>query len=321
MRFLASEKNRQAEWKLSTKYLSRQARSAGLYRGRLYPWALPVTYSDENIQESIRQNAIRYFEENRISWHMAAQMEGPTNHLCSSQVMCVNTLFPFFHESDLLGDLLRPIFPDMERMLPIESPGQFLAFEWIGPRNYLNEEPKLGDTRHRGLGNTSVDWACMMKTKDNKTRMILGEFKYVEAYAQSNIRYRNDRTDRLITYKPFLEDPNCPIDITRLESLDDLFYEPIYQATRLLLFAREVRKHHSEIDEVITVHIRSERNRAILKNPSKGLPQEGTVYDSIRALLHDPRLLIDVTYEDLFRAFSENHQSRELKYLKSRYPF
>ncbi len=97
MNYLSSEKHRQAEWKLSTKYLSRPARKAGLYRNKLYPWALPVAHAAENLQKSIRQEAIDYFRRNRISWHMAAQIDDPTNHLCSSQVMCINSMFPFIH--------------------------------------------------------------------------------------------------------------------------------------------------------------------------------------------------------------------------------
>ncbi|NQT57422.1 MAG: hypothetical protein HQ557_00425 [Bacteroidetes bacterium] len=319
MNYLASEKNRQAEWKLSTKYLSRPARKSGLYRNKLYQWALPVTHADENLQESIRDEAIDYFRRNRISWHMAAQNVGPTNHLCSSQVMCINSMFPFIHNPEMLHSFLEPIFPDIQKILPIESNGQYIAFEWIGPVNYLHEEPKLGTIRHRGLGNTSIDFAILTQSPTQKKRMILGEWKYTESYPKANIRYRSDSSDRLKTYLPFLEDKNCPFNISKLNSLDSLFYEPIYQATRHILRAHEIKKHHPEIDEVIVLHMRTERNRAILKNPSPGLPEGDTVYDSIRGLLHDPRTLIDVPYEETFKIYHETEKSREAAYLASRY--
>jgi len=319
MNYLASEKHRQAEWKLSTKYLSRPARKQGLYRNKLYPWALPVGLSEENLQESIRKEAIDYFRRNRISWHMASQVDSPTNHLCSSQVMCVNTMFPFIHAPEKLRSFLEPIFPDIEKILPIESNGQYIAFEWLGPQNYLHEEPKLGTIRHRGLGNTSIDFTILVQTSTQKKRLLLGEWKYTESYAKSNIRYRSDSSDRLKTYLQFLEDKNCPFDISKLTSLGSLFYEPIYQATRHILMAHEIKKHHPEIDEVIVLHMRTERNRAILKNPSPGLPEGDTVYDSIRGLLRDPQILIDVTYEKTFEIFHETEKSREAAYLASRY--
>lgn len=319
MNFLTSEKNRLAEWKLNTKFLSREAKKAGYYKGKLYPWALPVETATENIQASIREAAIDYFRRNHISWHLAAQIDSPTNHLCSSQVMAVNCLFPFMYEPEELKILLSPIFPDIERVLPIEAPNQFISFEFIGPRNYLGEEPKLGTYRHRGLGNTSIDFAILIQTKQSKIRMVLGEFKYVESYSRTNIRYRSDQSDRIQTYGRFLEDPNCPIDISRLSSLDDLFYEPVYQATRHLLMGREIQKHHPEVAEFVNLHLRSDRNRAILRRPTKNLPEADTVYDSMRLLLRNPSQLIDVTHEDLFGEYFSNKEKRESAYLSSRY--
>jgi hypothetical protein len=319
MNFLTSEKNRQSSWKLNTKFLSREAKKAGYYKGKLYPWALPVEFASENLQSSIRDQAIDYFKRNRIIWHMAAQMEGPTNHLCSSQVMAVNTLFPFMYEPEELKRFLSPIFPDIEKVLPIEAPGQYIAYEWIGKINYLGEEPKLGNYRHRGLGNTSIDFAILIQTKQSRIRMILGEFKYVERYSRTNIRYRTDQSDRLSTYKQFLTDPNCPIDTSKLNSLDDIFYEPVYQATRHLLMGREIQKHHPEVDEFVNLHLRTNRNRAILRRPTKNLPEADTVYNSIRILLRDPSQLVDATHEDLFGEYFSQKNKKESAYLSSRY--
>jgi len=204
MNFLSSEKIRQTEWKLNTKHLSKEAKKPGLIRGKLQPWALPVSCAHENLHESIRDGAIKYFRHNWINWHMSAQMNYPTNHLCSSQVMAVNCMFPFMYDPEGLRTFLSPIFKDIQEVLPIEAPGQYLAFEWIGPINYLHEEPKLGTKRRRGLGNTSIDFAILVRTSTQKTRMVLTEWKYVENYPKVNIRRRSDGTDRLTVYKPFL---------------------------------------------------------------------------------------------------------------------
>jgi len=83
--------------------------------------------------------------------------------------------------------------------------------------------------------------------------------------------------------------------------------------------SHEIKKHHPEIDEVIVLHMRTERNKAILINPSLGLPEGNTVYDSIRGLLRDPQILLDVPYEKTFEIFHETEKSREAAYLASRY--
>jgi len=241
MNFLASEKNRQAEWKLSSKYLSREAKKPGLFRSRLQTWALPVSCADENLNQWIREDAIKYFKHNHITWHMSAGIDVPTNHLCSSQIMCVNCMFPFFHDPQGLKEFLTPAFPDIERVLPIESKDQYITFEFIGPINYLNEEPKLGNKRRRGVGNTSIDFAILLQTSTQKKRLLLGEWKSTESYPRINIRYRNDSTDRLPTYQPLLEAEDCPIDTSRLISLDDVFFEPCYQMMRHLLMAHVLK--------------------------------------------------------------------------------
>ena len=317
MNFLSSEKLRQTEWKLNTKHLSKEAKKPGLIRGKLQPWALPVARAHENLHANIRDSAIKYFRQNRISWHMSAQMNYPTNHLCSSQVMLVNCMFPFIHDPEGLKSFLSPIFPDIDSVLPIESAGQYISFEFIGPFNYLHEEPKLGTRRRRGLGNTSIDFAMLVRTSTLKTRMLLGEWKYVENYPKVNIRRRSDGTDRYSTYAPFLEDDNSPILLSKLQSIDDLFYEPIYQAVRHLLMAAEIKKQHSEIDEVVALHMRSNRNQFLLENPSPGLVQGETVYDDIRAVMREPGMLVDVGYEDVTLHNVENNTLN--KYLRDRY--
>ena len=58
--------------------------------------------------------------------------------------------------------------------------------------------------------------------------------------------------------------------------------------------AHEIKKRHPEIDEVIVLHFRSERNRAILENPSPRLIQGETVYDAIRSIMREPETPVDI---------------------------
>ncbi len=70
------------------------------------------------------------------------------------------------------------------QMLPVEegpdgSPW-FVAFEWIGERDYLNEAPKHG-ARTRGANATSADAAVRFR-HDGRTETLLVEWKYTESY-------------------------------------------------------------------------------------------------------------------------------------------
>ena len=154
---------------------------------------------------------------------------------------------------------------------------------------------------------------------NQKKRMLLGEWKYVESYSKTNIRFRSDTLDRLTVYAPLLEVPDSPILLSRLNQIDDLFYDPIYQAIRHILMAHEIKKHHPEIDEVIVLHMRSERNQFLLENPSPGLIQGETVYDAIRAVMREPEMLVDIGYEELFQSVLGKNKDNLRLYCNSRY--
>ena len=209
MTYLQAEKKRQTEWKLTTKYLSRNAKKPGLYRSRLYPFCLPVDSAVENLFPPIREQAVTHFKENDIYWHSGALPELPSNHLCSSQILCVNLLFPFAHDREGLKQLLRPVFPDMESVLPIEHPNQYLSFEWIPPENYLREELHTGALR-RGIGNTSIDFALLYADSKERKNMILGEMKYAEHYHHQKYGTTKAGRGKLDLYGPFYYAASSP---------------------------------------------------------------------------------------------------------------
>ena len=129
-KFLEHEKRYLAAFKATSCYFSDTARVDGMYRGHSYPYCLPQECSTKNLVPEIRGDVVRYFDRHEIKWHDALNHR-PSNHLCDSQVCCVNFLFPFAHRPDPLKALLLPIYPDIKTMLPIED-GQYVACEWIG---------------------------------------------------------------------------------------------------------------------------------------------------------------------------------------------
>jgi len=172
MNFISGEKKLQTSWKLTSKAIPRGARKSGLYRNRMYPFCLPLEYAQYNLFQGIRQNAIDTFQRHSIIWHSSALPGFPSNHLCSSQVLAVNMLSPFIANPDALADALKPHFPDIARMLPVEDE-RYIAFELIGKTNYLCEEPKIGESRKRGAGNTSIDAMMVYESISHEKVMLL----------------------------------------------------------------------------------------------------------------------------------------------------
>ena len=103
-KFLEAEKIRCISFKKQTPYLSDQARLPGYYRKKTRSFCLPQEFAEENLFEGIRHSAMDYFEQEEIKWHDGNDRR-PSNHLCDSQVCCVNFLFPVAYEPDALVQL------------------------------------------------------------------------------------------------------------------------------------------------------------------------------------------------------------------------
>ncbi|RPI07635.1 MAG: hypothetical protein EHM71_10125 [Zetaproteobacteria bacterium] len=145
-----------------------------------------MDHAEENLFPEIRQAALAYFKAHGIQWHDGHDGK-PSNHLCDSQVCCVNLLFPFAHRPDALAAVLRPLFPALRAMLPIEG-GQYVTFEWIGKENYLKERTGAKGTRTRGANCTSADAAVVFERTDGTRQTLLIEWKHTESYGPVPLR-------------------------------------------------------------------------------------------------------------------------------------
>jgi hypothetical protein len=231
MNFLTVEKKRQLAWKLTTKTLPREAKVPGLFGSRLYPFCLPLEHAGFNLYSEIREEALELFARLGIVWHTSALPGLPTNHLVSSQVFCVNSLAPFLHRAEALAEFLRPFFPDLARVLPVEE-DRFVAFEFIDPDNLLGEVPKLGTIRHRGAGSTSIDAVILYETQAGDRTLLFIEWKYSESYPSVYKRFRTDGTDRVEPYRHLFHGPLTPFNLELAGQIEEYMYEPYYQAMR-----------------------------------------------------------------------------------------
>jgi hypothetical protein len=304
--FLNSERKRQAAFKQEWPHFTDSARAEGMYRGSLRPFCLPTAYADENLYASIRLPALEYFAHAGIVWHNG-QAGNPSNHLCSSQVCCVNFLYPFVDKPEALAVLLRPIFPGLRRVLPIEASNhQYVAFEWIGSENYLGERVPRGGGRTRGANFTSADAMVMFECGDGRQQIVLIEWKYTESYAKNvSKKIARSGTDRSAIYAHLYERTDCALNKTLLKDFDALFYEPFYQFMRQQFLAHEMeRAHEFDADVVSLLHIAPAHNVEFGTVTSPALRELGDkVRDVWKRLVREPDRFASVSTEDLFGAF------------------
>ena len=325
MQFLSVEKKRQLQWKLTTKSLPREAKVPGLFGSRMYAFCLPLEHAGLNLYAEIREEAIELFRRLDIVWHTSALPGLPTNHLCSSQVFCVNSLAPFLHRPEALADLLKPFFPDLARVLPVEE-DRFVAFEFIDPDNLLGEVPKLGIARHRGAGNTSIDAAILYEAVDGSRVLLFIEWKYSESYPSVYKRFRSDGTDRVESYRHLFHGPLSPFNLDLAGQIEAYLFEPYYQALRQQLLAAQYREFgYPPVDQVRLVHVAVEENRALRTVTSPRFRELGSdFYATWIKLLRDPRDFLLIPTEELYRNFpiSRHHDLEPwFAYMKGRYSF
>jgi len=271
----------------------------------------------------VRDEALEYFAKNRIVWHSAALPGLPSNHLCSSQILAVNLFMPFRSRPDALKALFGPYLP-IDFVLPFQGE-DYLAFEWIGgDQNFLMEESKLGGSRMRGAGTTSIDLAFLYHSTTGRRVLVLAEVKYTEQYSAAPLRFRSDGSDRAQTYGPFYHGPNTPFDLGTFGDLDALLVDPFAQMLRQQLMAAQILAAGSlPVDEVKVLQLYCGANKGLRTVTSPPLRQFGSdTYSVWKSLLLDPGTFDAITLEDLLscpieKSFPELRPWRV--YLRDRY--
>jgi hypothetical protein len=322
-KWLEIEKQHQTDFKRQSASFSTAARQDGHYKGKPRPFCLSLDCAGENLHTSIRTAAPAYFAENRIGWHDGKAGQ-PSNHLCDSQVCCVNFLFPFMDKPAALADLMRPVFPELRQMLPLEADNQFVAFEWIGQENYLGKKIRGKGQRTRGANFTSADAMVMFERNDNQRQIALIEWKYTESYSSTSKHFSKHGTDRSLIYRPLFEREDCPLDKALLPDFSDLFYEPFYQFMRQQFLAHEMeRARELEADRVSLLHIAPAHNVDFQKVTSPALrPLGNTVIAVWKRLVKESDRFASVSSESLFGDFATDSYPELAawqKYIHERY--
>jgi hypothetical protein len=224
-------------WKLSTDVLTDHARADGPYQraNGVYPFCLPTAFARHNLLPEAA-GAVEFFAERGIQWHRGVG-GGPTTHLVSSQVQCVNALYPMTHDPDLIA---RAFGNDLDIAKVIELDKAFLTFEYNGDgRDYLGES-RGGRPLTRGANSTSTDAAFAYLTSDGKPELALVEWKYTEQYPGSKLSEAR-KGIRELRYRIWYESQDGPLD-PHAVPYERVFVEPLYQLMRQQLLAWRIEQ-------------------------------------------------------------------------------
>ena len=277
MSFRDKEKARQTA--LKGGLFSAGAEAHGTYLGRSYSFCIGGQLAGENLHADHRQRAITYFRERGIGWHGGERggyaSDLPSRHLCCSQSMCVNVLFPFMYQPVALKRTLIDLGYSVSEVLSFapdeanhKEPG-YIVFEWIGLCNYLGEHSRgriaTDGERKRGAGFTSADFAVRFMRDDGRVQIVLGEWKYTEFYISKSIQKSRNGTDRLEIYSKLLSRSDCPIGHAGV-GMEALFFEPFDQLMRLQLLAFEMERcRELDADYVSVLHVAPYQNQELMR--------------------------------------------------------
>jgi len=230
-----------------------------------------------NLFKTIREQAETYFKENVISWWGGQR---PTPHTLSSQIACLNHLFPIRNDENEVLKIAQTICPDITEVLKIKSDKfmpAYIAFEVVSDKDYLNEcEKEQKPTR--GSHCTSIDALIYAKHKNGKKYLLPIEWKYTEHYnnTDKSIEDREGEPkgangkgqERLDRYSDLINNSE------HLKKYDNYkssvyFFEPFYQLMRQTLWAEQMIAHRNSeeilAEDFIHAHIIPQENSDLLE--------------------------------------------------------
>jgi len=210
-------------------------------------------------------------------------------------------MHPLADRPEALADLLRPVYPSIREMLPVED-GLYVVYEWIGQEDYLKEGKSERGKRTRGANTTSADAMVMFRDADGRRQIVLIEWKYTESYSSMPLAVSRSGTDRPAIYRPLYERPDFPLGKDLIPDFEDLFYEPFYQLMRQQFLAHEMEKAHElGADRVRVLHIAPAHNTDFNKVTSPALRGLGESATGVWSrLVKEPGSFVSASTESLF---------------------
>jgi len=312
---------------ISKKNLFDGAEANGKYRGKKREFILKN--GKFNIYKSIRDNddVIKYYKNNGIQWWGGKK---PSGHVLSSQIACINHLFPIRTNHDLLLCILnKATNKNFKELLPIpewldkkEENPHYVAFEAISKNDHLNE-----GNLSRGSNCTSVD-ALMIAKNNEGVWLIPIEWKYTERYANED-KSTEDRKgehkgtnsvglERLRRYQGLIQKSEQLNKKYKDYQGTIYFQEPFYQLMRQTLWTDLSLKDFGAT-KFLHLHIVPEANKELLNHKFKRFPEfaKGMV-ENWRSLLKEPDLYLCKDPKTIFESIKDSYPDL-FNYLNERY--
>lgn len=272
-----------------------------------------------NVAPAIRERAEALFAATpAIQWHQFA------GHGLSSQVCCLNFLLPFADQPDLLarwvGAVLGTELPEMLVIEPNRAGRDwYVAFEWIGDRDYLNEADAKGG-RKRGANATAADAAVKFRDIDGKVHLLLIEWKYTESYGAP--LSGDPKGKRVARYGDIAFAPYGPVRADCGLTLTDFFWEPFYQLLRQQMLAHAIEQDPAlGIDRARVLHLSPSGNIALHRVTAPALARFGDdAFEAFRAVLVDTDAFVGRTIEAAFAPLATWPEATWFAWLRERYP-
>lgn len=285
--------------------LSVQARSPADPQGQRHPHLLALGCELENlypagghpaaIQDFFRNREIKWWKSTRSGDSSRTGKDSPTRNLSSSQVCCVNFLFPLAQVPGALLAFLRFIDQDVVEIIPVtdgDGHTSEVEFEWVGWQTSLEN-----GLLNRGALQTSTDALIIARTHSG-SRAYLIEWKYSEQYLGARDKAAGSKTSAATLTRRYLglfqQSGSSFKQSCRFESFH---WEPFYQLMRLQLLADKITRHgvtrDLKVDEASLVVVCPAANEAyrqvVRRTPlGKQFPAMNTVEEIMRATLKRP---------------------------------
>ncbi|MFB6317310.1 hypothetical protein [Saccharicrinis sp. FJH54] len=220
----------------------------------------------DNFYVGIVENVCHYFDLNNIEWWKYKEdAVGPTDHMVSSQVQCLNYLFALREDYDAVLKLVQIFDPKIKKIVPsnIDKEPGFISFEYTYKNEKLLNENDKGSKR--GKFCTSIDAFVIAQRMDKKV-LIPIEWKYSESYldgVNKALEYRKGKTrqkryNHLITVSDQLKTFSNLADSV-------YYYEPFYELMRQTLLVEQMIRE-GLADEYMHVLVVYPENEDLLEN-------------------------------------------------------
>lgn len=239
--------------------------------------------SKNNLYPQIADEAILYFALNSISFH---HLEGdsdvgfciPSGHTLSSQIACINHLYPLRYDKEAVLSIAKQINSDIVDVMQIESdtflPG-FISFEVTSDIDHLNETRGCQKLT-RGTMCTSVDALIYGRLKDDSRIIIPIEWKYTENYHEDgkidkdySVENRGKGNERLRRYSTLITNSQ-QLSLKKDNYKNSVyFFEPFYQLMRQTLWVEQMIANNKtetiKAENFIHAHIVPNENKELLQ--------------------------------------------------------